>query len=225
MNTKTKNKIMLVAILMIAIICCATYVSAYSVGFSLSSSSKLKAGDEVKVTVRMSNVDAGNGIDAIVAQLDYDTNVFEEVATSNLVGANNWVVNIYNSQTKKFTLTKSTKSNAAEDLLTITLKAKSAVNVNSTTVSVKNVTASGGAVSDGGTGDITIADSSVIISGTATNITTPTTNTTNKANTTTTTKVNKLPQTGENTAMIVAVVAIVAVIGILCYARYRNIDK
>ena len=96
----------------------------------------------------------------------------------------------------------------------------------------KDITASGGRVSDGGTGDITVNNASVTISKTkdaSSNSETPTpTPSTTTNNTTikdtTTTKKTTLPKTGLGQAGVIAIV-VVAIIGIFSYALYKKIAK
>lgn len=209
-----KKTAKIVTILMIVFIAIsyASVVNAATVSMTLNSSSKLKAGDTIEVTLKIGNISAGDGIDAIVASLDYDKNVFEQVTQNNFVGLNQWNVNIYDATTQIFTMTKSAKVNTPTDVLKITLKVKNPVNVNSTTVTIKDISASGGAVDVGGTGDITVQNTSVIIQKEATTTTVvpakPSTN---------------LPKTGEEVGIIVGI-AVVSVIAIIAYMKYRNIQ-
>ncbi len=208
-----KKTAKIVTILMIAfiIISYASVVNAASVGVTLNSSSKLKAGDTIEVTLKIGNISAGEGIDAIVASLDYDKNVFEQVTQNNFVGLNQWNVNIYDATTQIFTMTKSAKVNTPSDVLKITLKVKNPVNVNSTTVTIKDISASGGAVDVGGTGDITVQNTSVIIQKETTTTVVP-----EKPNT-------NLPKTGEEVG-IIASIAVISVIAVIAYMKYRNIQ-
>lgn len=201
--------ILMVAFIMISYI---SVVNAATVSMTLNSSSKLKAGDTIEVTLKIGNITAGDGIDAIVASLDYDKNVFEQVTQNNFVGLNQWNVNIYDATTQIFTMTKSAKVNTPTDVLKITLKVKNPVNVNSTTVTIKDISASGGAVDVGGTGDITVQNTSVIIQKEATT----TTVVPEKPNT-------NLPKTGEEVG-IIASIAIISVIAVIAYVKYRNIQ-
>lgn len=239
MRKKFRIKILLVILLIISILSLTGIVNAFSVSIGLDSTSKLKAGDLVVVTLKITNIDAGEGIDAILATLDYDKNVFEEVTEDSFEGNNKWNVNIYSTDTQMFTVTKSSKVNTPSDILTITLKAKDTINANSTIVKVKDISASGGGVEDGGTGDIEIPEVSVTITKESTEppitneiantiineVTNTTTNTiTNIATNTDNIAGGKLPQTGERVGAIVAGISIVAVIGIIVFIKYRNLN-
>ena len=198
---------------------------------SLSSSSKLKAGDTVTVTMSLGNIDAGNGIDTITAELNYDKNVFETVETSNLIASNSWTPT-YASSTNMLTVLKNSKVTKGETVLTITLKVKSTLSVKSTTVTLKDIVVSGGRVQDGGTGDINVNNASVTINAdsdaisknenTISNTTTTTNTTTNttKQNTTlkdnTVTKKSTLPKTGIGQSGIIAIV-VIAIVGTFSY--------
>lgn len=244
-----KNKLLLIFIILITIVSLTGAVSAASVTMNLTSSSKLKAGDTVQVVLKISNIDAGNGIDAIEGAFEYDKNVFDQVTQNSFEGINEWNIGMYATETQRFTLTRSSKVNMASDVLRVTLKVKENINVDSTSLKFYEINASGGAVSDGGTGDIEIRETSVTIQK-ETTIEDPTVNevavneTVNTVvNETTNSKVNetktnvitnqiknnsiaggKLPQTGENTASIIAGISIVAVIAIIAFIKYRNMD-
>ena len=234
-SSKLKSIIAIVMIMMIIALCTTVNAATgdnYSVGMSLTSNSKLNAGDTVTVSVNLTSVNAGNGIDTITAELDYDTNVFEAISSSNFTASSSWKAPSYAAASKMLTVQKDSKVKAAETVFTISLKVKNPVNVDSTTISLKDITASGGRVSDGGTGDITVNNASVTISKTkdaSSNSETPTpTPSTNTKNTTvkdtTTTKKTTLPKTGLGQAGVIAIV-VVAIIGILSYALYKKIAK
>ena len=206
---------------------------------TLSSNSKLKAGDTVTVTMSLGNIDAGNGIDTITAELNYDKNVFETVETSNLIASNSWTPT-YASSTNMLTAVKNSKVTKGETVLTITLKVKSTLSVKSTTVTLKDIVVSGGRVQDGGTGDINVNNASVTINAdsdaisknenTISNTTTTTNTTTNttKQNTTlkdnTVTKKTTLPKTGIEQGGVIAIV-VIAIVGTFSYVLYKKTSK
>ena len=234
-SSKLKSIIAIVMIMMIIALCTTVNAATgdnYSVGMSLTSNSKLNAGDTVTVSVNLTSVNAGNGIDTITAELDYDTNVFETISSSNFTASSNWKAPSYAAASKMLTVQKDSKVKAAETVFTISLKVKNPVNVDSTTISLKDITASGGRVSDDGTGDITVNNASVTISKTkeaSSNsekpTTTPSTNTNNTTvKDTTTTKKTTLPKTGLGQFGVVAIV-VVAIIGIFSYVLYKKIAK
>ena len=236
---KTKLKTLLTVSIMALIVVISTISNAASVGMTLSSNSKLKAGDTVTVTMSLGNIDAGNGIDTITAELNYDKNVFETVETSNLIASNSWTPT-YASSTNMLTAVKNSKVTKGETVLTITLKVKSTLSVKSTTVTLKDIVVSGGRVQDGGTGDINVNNASVTINAdsdaisknenTFTNTTTTTNTTTNttKQNTTlkdnTVTKKTTLPKTGIEQGGVIAIV-VIAIVGTFSYVLYKKTSK
>ena len=236
---KTKLKTLLTVSIMALIVVISTISNAASVGMTLSSNSKLKAGDTVTVTMSLGNIDAGNGIDTITAELNYDKNVFETVETSNLIAINSWTPT-YASSTNMLTAVKNSKVTKGETVLTITLKVKSTLSVKSTTVTLKDIVVSGGRVQDGGTGDINVNNASVTINAdsdaisknenTISNTTTTTNTTTNttKQNTTlkdnTVTKKTTLPKTGIEQGGVIAIV-VIAIVGTFSYVLYKKTSK
>lgn len=236
---KTKLKTLITVSIMALIVVISTISNAASVGMLLSSNSKLKAGDTVTVTMSLGNIDAGNGIDTITAELNYDKNVFETVETSNLIASNSWTPT-YASSTNMLTVLKNSKVTKGEAVLTITLKVKSTLSVKSTTVTLKDIAVSGGRVQDGGTGDISVNNASVTINAdsdaisktenTISNTTTTTNTTTNttKQNTTlkdnTVTKKTTLPKTGIEQGGVIAIV-VIAIVGTFSYVLYKKTSK
>lgn len=234
---KTKLKTLLTVSIMALIVVISTISNAASVGMTLSSNSKLKAGDTVTVTMSLGNIDAGNGIDTITAELNYDKNVFETVETSNLIASNSWIPT-YASSTNMLTVVKNSKVTKGENVLTITLKVKSTLSVKSTTVTLKDIVVSGGRVQDGGTGDINVNNASVTINADSDAISkneNTTGNTTNSSKTNTTkqnttlkdntvTKKTTLPKTGIGQSGVIAIV-VIAIVGTFCYVLYKKTSK
>ena len=231
---KKNLKILLSVVLLIVILGITGIVNAFSVRLKLESSSKLKVGDIVEVTLKISNIDAGNGIDAISATIEYDKNVFDEVTQESFVGINSWNIGTYSTDSQIFTILRGSKVNTISDVLKISLRVKSTTNVDSTTIKLKNITASGGAVSDGGTGDIEIVETEVKVTKEADNSSITNTVVTNEITNQNVTKINsitknnestteKLPQTGEDFGIIVAVI-LVGLVSVLSYIKYRNVN-
>lgn len=234
MKKYLRNLVALVILLIV--ICTVGTVNAASVSMSLTSESKLVAGETIEVTLKISGIDAGNGVDAIIGTLNYDKNVFEEVTDESFEGINKWNVMAYNKDTQIFTATRSAKVNMQSDILKITLRAKAAVTVNSSIIEIKDISTSGGDLASGGTGDITVQAVNVTINkvSSITPITNEQTNTVvnnvvnNKVNTTNVIKSNtanttNLPKTGEEDGIVLAIAA-VAIVSIIAYVRYRKIN-
>lgn len=221
-NFKMKSLTIILAIVAILFTMIAPVFAAetnYTVGMSLTSSSKLKEGDTVTVKVNLTTINAGEGIDTITAQLNYDEDVFEALTSADMTAGTDWTPSFANS-TKMLTIQKNSKVTAAETVLTITLKVKAAINVDSTTITLKDIVVSGGRVVDGGTGDITVKNASVTISKEKT-VQAPT-NTTVKDNTVT--KTPTLPKTGIEQYGIIAIV-VIAIIAIFSYVVYKKIAE
>ena len=245
MKTNFKLKSLMAILIIIMIVIISTLVNAeteYSVGMALTSDSKLKEGETVTVEVKLSSVNAGNGIDTIAAAIDYDTSVFEEMTSSNFALTNDWTPS-YAPTTKMLTLLKNSKVTSAETVLKINLKVKQTISVEKTTITFKEIVASGGRVTDGGTGDITVKDASVTISKEKAQVNTPEENKTPTQNTTqtpaptqqntqknTTTvkdssvKKTTIPKTGLGEYGFIAIV-IVSIVAVFSYVLYKNISK
>lgn len=234
-NFKMKSLMAIVIIaIMITISTIANASTGDSVGMSLTSGSKLKEGDTVTVNVNLTSINAGNGIDTITAELAYDTSVFETLSSSSFTASNDWTPS-YASSTNMLTVLKNSKVKSPEAVMTITLKVKSAISVNSTTITLKNIVVSGGREVDGGTGDITVNNALVTISkdqsassSTEKPANNPGTSSTTKQNSTskdnTTTKTSTLPKTGLEQIGTIAIV-VVAIIGIFSFVVYKKIEK
>lgn len=237
-NSKMKSLMMIAIIaIMLTISIIANASTGDSVGMSLTSNSKLKEGDTVTVNVNLTSINAGNGIDTIAAKLEYDTSVFETLSSSNFTGSNDWTPS-YAASTNMLTLLKNSKVTAPETVLTIKLKVKDTISVNSTTIKLTgdpSIIVSGGREVDGGTGDIKVNNASVTLSKAQepTSSTEEPTNTPAPQNTVkqnsilkdnTTTKTTTLPKTGLEQYGVIAIV-VVAIIGIFSYGLYKKIEK
>ena len=99
MKAKT-TKILSILILAMAMI--GASVSATSNSFRASatpSTTTLKPGEEVTITVKVSDINMGeNGINTLEGKIKYDTNVFESVKASDVQSLNNWSTT-YNDET------------------------------------------------------------------------------------------------------------------------------
>ena len=221
----SKKKLAVATLVIAVLLTIATMVNAYSVGMSLTSSSKLKEGDTVVVKVNVSSVDAGEGIDTIVAELNYDKNVFEALDATGLTAGTGWTPS-YAASTNMLTLTKTSKVTSAETVLTITFKVKSEISADSTTVTLKDIVVSGGRAQDNGTGDITVSNASVTVSKEAA-AATPTASTSNPLNVSksdSTKAKTKVPQTGENDVLVVSL-SIVALVAVGTFVRYTVLKR
>lgn len=240
MKNSLKLKTLTTIIMIIMVITMSTAVNAvdtdnYSVGASLTSNAKLQEGETINVSVNLTSVNAGEGIDTITAELEYDKNVLEPITVANFTGSNSWTPS-YAETSNVTTFIKTSKVKSAETVATISFKVKTTISVDSTTIKLKDIVASGGRVVDGGTGDINVRTAVLTISKTKDSTSTTedgktpsyneiTSNTTIKTQTSkdnTTTK-TKLPKTGIEQYGLVSVV--VVIIGIFSFVLYKKISK
>ena len=161
MNKKLKVFVMIFIILINVIL--LGKVHSATIKMHLTSNSELVPGDIVVINFNIKQINAGEGIDAIIATLDYDKNVFEEVNQLSFIGKNKWSVGMYDTKTQIFTVFKSSKINLPSDVLSIRLKVKENVSVKSSIIQIKEITASGGAVTQGGIGDVKIEDVNITV--------------------------------------------------------------
>ena len=186
---------------------------------TLTSDSKLKAGDTVTISVNMAS-----GYEGIQGKLNYDTNVFE---SASMEKAGTWNANLSNGIA---VIDRETAASGTETAATLTLKVKDNISVTSTTIKLENVkgTQNGGSVT-GDTATITLSVDSNPNSGSETGKTnTPaTTNTpaktTNTKITSSKTTSKKLPKAGDVASIVViSSVAVVAVVAIISFVRYQK---
>lgn len=220
--------------IILLIVCISIPVNAYSATASLTTTSKLTAGDTVTVNFNLSNLDVGSGIDALEAKLEYDKSILE-TSEDQIVGANSWKVQGYNADTNKFTALRNNLFTTAGNVITITFKVKSGISATSTKVSLTGIVVSGGTE----TSDIPVESASVTIEASTTNTDqtptptptpspTPLPTTTTKENTAvkdnTKTKNTALPKAGVNSIIVLVIVA-VAIIAMFSYIIYKRIAK
>lgn len=241
-NLKMKSIITIITIgIMIAVSTVAYAVDEnYAVGMALKSDSKLKEGDTVTVNINLTSIKAGDGVDSISAEVNYDKNVFETISTTDITSTNGWIPT-YSETTKMITFYNNSGSKVKDPstVATIKFKVKSSINVDSTTVTFKDTKASGGLPTTGGTGDINVGNLSVTINkekqNTSTTDPTPTPTPTptpggtenkinNITNDTTTTKKSTLPKTGIAQYGTISIVVVV-IIAIFSYVLYKKIAK
>lgn len=161
---RTKLKMVAILTLLLVFVTLSGVVNAETtVQMQLTSSSKLQAGATVEVTLAITNINAGDGIDSFIGEIDYDEEVFEPITEDNFDGQNRWNLFTYNEETNLFTLSRSSYVNTNSDVLKVTLKVKEGVTKESAEVSIKDIFVSGGDVASGGTGDIAVDTVSVTI--------------------------------------------------------------
>ena len=126
-----KKKFLILSLVMILVITLmAAAVSAANYSFTVSmtaNNSRVAAGSEVLITVKLSNLDVGDtGINSFSAYLSYDTDVFETLTDSSIDGCNGWVPS-YTPGTGKVSLMRPTLLKSDEEIMQISLKTKSSL--------------------------------------------------------------------------------------------------
>lgn len=106
-------------------------------------SSSVAKGGTIAIKIKLTDIDAGKGLFNFSAILNYDTEVFEEVTSSDIVAntTNGWGVT-YSSDTKKILLENTNWVTTEQEIATITLKVKDATTATSATVGLTNIAAS-----------------------------------------------------------------------------------
>lgn len=224
-------------------------VFGYSFTTSLTpDNTSVAKGGTVVITVNLSGIDAGRGLFNFSAVLNYDTEVFEEVASSNIVAATDggWTGS-YTPDTKSFLLENPNWVTTDQDIATITLRVKSDTTATSATVGLTEITASNES------GEITGTDISTTIQitdGTGGGTLTPenTTNGNQIAINTTNTTTNDVPADqnfineitelteGNDTSdddvpytgtedYVLPLIIIAIVLGVISFINYRKLDN
>lgn len=115
----------LIIILILGLLPVTSIAATYSFTTSMTAkNSKVTAGSEVLITVKLSNLNVGdNGINSFSAYLSYDTDVFETLTDSSVDGTNGWVPS-YTPGTGKVQLYRQTFLKTDEEIMQISLKTK-----------------------------------------------------------------------------------------------------
>ncbi len=107
-------------------------------GFSVDLSadkSKIQAGDTVVLTASLHDIDIGtDGMDLLLANLSYDTNVFETITQEDIQTVGQWGGLLYNANKNKLILERQTPSKNNEDFLQIKMHVKKEVQEKQTTI-------------------------------------------------------------------------------------------
>ncbi len=139
-----KKKSLIITLIMILIICVlVNSASALSLTATMTpSSTTVPESTEFTVTIKVSNIDAGqNGINSLQGYLKYDTAVFETISATSIEKLNTWTPE-YNAETGKIVLYTTIFVKDADEVLQITFKTKSGVNGKSGSIKLSNIIAS-----------------------------------------------------------------------------------
>ena len=240
---KTIKIILSILILMVFFI--PLYVQADSFKFNATADkTKVEPGDEVVITLKLSDINAGElGINTVEAILSYDSTVFEEVTQSNFKSLNNWSLTYNGEETeqKGKILGVIISSGVTEDqtIGTITLKVKEGAKDRTTTIKLTNI------ATNNGQDMIKETDKTIYIEIGTEELKNPVDNTDDKKNeiiidtntekintqtniiTTDDTKApNKIPQTGTVTYFVIVMgIFVFAIVAFIGYRKYKRIDK
>ena len=238
-----KNKIFSILMISTLLVFVVGTVIANAVTFTATmtpSSSTVEESTEFTVTIAVSNLsDVDNGINALSGNLEYDTDVFDEITDTNIEALNKWKCE-YDASSGKIELSKSTFVTSTQEVLQITFKTKSGVSGKKGTISYSNITASNSEDDEVTATDIstsiTVGSSSsnntstnVIAANTAANNTvennTSNTNVSTYVNTMQNTSTNDdMPDTGvDDTIMLMMFILIFAALGF--YIKIEKINK
>lgn len=240
-----KKKIFTIALLILLLIIMTSVVTAASFTVGVQSNKiEAKPGDEVVVTLSISNIDKGNkdGMNAISGTIGFDSNVLTYVSYTVAGG---WSMQAYNESTGTFAITKNDYTTESQTIMTVTFKVKDNASVANTEIKLTNVQAGFGQAADITNAEtVTAADTGATLSiNTATQtqpsnnipsgntIPSNTTTPTNQAPLVTSNVVNAnqsdktIPQTGISDFVlpIIAGLGIIAVISYIRYRKYKNI--
>lgn len=230
MKRKTKETI-LIGMIMLMIIGLTTTVNAASTFKASVTANKttLKPGEEVTVTVAVSDIDMGtNGINTLEGKIKYDTNIFEEVKSSSIQSLNNWATT-YNDESStlngKF-LAVNLSSGAKKSTQIFSVKFKVKLDISETIetqIVFEDIT------SNDGTDLISIGTKSVKLTINVENLNTDENTTVNVSNvagnvtTDNTQSGGMLPNTGKSVAIVVSIIVLIFV-GIVLGIKNKSMD-
>ena len=236
---KKTIKIISIITIMAIIISIVNISNAFSFNVSVSSNDKLVAGQEVKVTLTLSNIDMDDGIRSIKVGKITIGEEFEEI-TAKSFSSTTWMTTYSNGGLVLMSGTPITEEGVA---VTLTLKVKQGITAKSSAVSFENIVASSGS----NTGDITVDTKTITIKAeekveggdqtpttptepekpTTPNITDKEQNQPNKTeNPPKETLPSRIPQTGEKeviTMIVASIMVITVVFGIVSFIKYKKI--
>ena len=240
MNKTIKTIMMMIILTMVIGI--VNISNAFSFNASLSSSDKLVAGQEVKVTLSLSGIDMDDGIRSIKIGKITVGEEFETISSTNFT-SNVWMPTYSNGG---LVLMSGTPIKSDGVAVTLTLKVKAGVTADSSTIKFENIVASSGSNTgdiSAGTKIITIKANAPAESGDGAGTTNPPTKpsnpngTQNETNTSTEKNTSKgtvsesaskkeLPKAGESKSIVViSLILIVIVAGVLSFMKYKKTKR
>ncbi|MBP3255339.1 MAG: hypothetical protein J6M60_02470 [Clostridia bacterium] len=233
-----KKKLGILVVLCIMLLCFSTIVLADS--FTLTATpdkSSLKPGDEVEITLKISDINAGtNGINALEAKLQYDESVFEKVSQDDVSSKNNWSLTYNDENTiqkgKMLAMILSAGVKNDQEIGGVKLRVKD--DLTSTTLTKQTEVKLVNVSTNNGTAIINEVDKNIpltlqfdkVVEASEVkqvdiNNQEPQVNE-NKTNDKTVAE-GSVPQTGTNEVILLFIVGTISVIGIYTYVRYKKI--
>lgn len=145
MRNIIKTKKVIFAVLIVAILFLSSVVHATTDSFKTALSannSQIKRGEEVTVTLKLSDISIESGekgIGAYSAKIDFDSAIFEYVSIS---GSGKWDIPLYQDKLITATTTDGNVINTNQSIATVTLKVKSNATLGDTTIRLTNFSGS-----------------------------------------------------------------------------------
>lgn len=243
---KTTVKVVVMMTIIAVIIGITNISNAFSFNASLASNEKLVTGQEVKVTLSLSNINMNEGIRSIKVGKITLGEEFEAISSTSF-SSSTFSPTYSNGGLILMSGTPVTNAGVA---VTLTLKVKPGITTKSSTIKFENIVASSGS----NTGDISVGTKTITIkanettestnknetgatntlTNTNTNNTSNTktetknsvanvTNTTTKKATNSNTLPKKLPKAGNTEGFImISLILVVAVVGIVSFIKYKK---
>lgn len=110
-----KNKLIILQIFIVLALICTSVYAAVDTTISLSASStEVKRGEEVIITLSLKNVDANKKVQSIEGYINYNKNVLEKVTVDSIVKSNENTVKIGDEELPVEDLTNKTEPNASD---------------------------------------------------------------------------------------------------------------
>ena len=142
-----KNKKIVIGILtLVFLLVMQNFIFAASFKFeAIPNKTEVQQGDTVELTFVISEINIGTaGMNAIEAQLEYDTSIFEEVKSDNIQGLNEWTYK-YNPKNKKLLgYIYSMGVDVKEEIFKISFKVKDKSKLTETEIKINNITTNDG---------------------------------------------------------------------------------
>ena len=138
-----KKVLITVMMLVVGLVMCVNFTYAASDSFKVEASAdktEIKTGETVKVTFKLKDFNLSGDTKGVISfggEIKYDTNVFEKLTDSDIAGINGWTP-YPNLDNNKVVLMGSKGIKADQEVLVITLKAKTTLTAGTTKVTLAN---------------------------------------------------------------------------------------